>query len=126
MKARIFLAGFLAALAGPAQSQPAPEQPVEIVVEVDKPTQYQLDTFDVSKLAKDPGPTTAVPRTFQQRISIGDIVAVNGKPARGLWTTQILEVFHRVNPSPVRQSPISTPMGGYTVRGISWMPTVHG
>lgn len=56
MRTKILIAGILVAWDVAAQAQTAQEQPVEIVVEVDKPTQYQPGTFDVGKLARDPSP----------------------------------------------------------------------
>jgi uncharacterized protein (TIGR03437 family) len=54
---------------------------------------YTYDTFDIQKFASAPvlTPTPMLPnggRAFTFFVFIGDIVAVNGKPAKGLWTAR--------------------------------------
>jgi hypothetical protein len=54
---------------------------------------YHYDVFDHQKFATAPTqtPTTTPPgmgRAFDFFVFIGDIVAVNGKPAKGLWTAR--------------------------------------
>ncbi len=55
-------------------------------VEVENITTYIGDTGDYSKVASDPHQTNAVPKSFGALYGIGDIVAVNGRPAKGTWT----------------------------------------
>ncbi len=54
-------------------------------VEVENITTYIGDT-DYSKLASVPSQTTSQPKAFAPLWGIGDIVFVNGKPARGTWS----------------------------------------
>jgi hypothetical protein len=52
---------------------------------------YTYDVFDIQKFATAPGLTPLAMlggRAFQFFVFIGDIVAVNGKPAKGLWTAR--------------------------------------
>ena len=58
------------------------------------------DVFDISTFAQDPKMTAAVSQTFQHLLAVADIVTVNGKPARGLWISQIQSMPVRVNPQP--------------------------
>ncbi len=55
-------------------------------VEVENITTYIGDTSDYSKLATDPKLTSVQPKAFSNLYGIGDIVAVNGKPARGTFS----------------------------------------
>ncbi len=55
-------------------------------VEVQNITTYIGDTSDYSKLASVQSQTTAQPKAFAPLWGIGDIVFVNGKPARGTWS----------------------------------------
>jgi len=55
-------------------------------VEVENITTYLADTSDYSKIATVPNLTAAAPKSFVTLYGIGDIVAVNGKPARGTWS----------------------------------------
>jgi len=67
---------------GLAQSQPMP--PTILEIDVENSVRYQEDTSDLSKFATDPNLTTAIPpRNYFFRLNIGDIVAVNGQPAKG-------------------------------------------
>jgi hypothetical protein len=65
-------------------AQIAPTTILEI--EVENIVGYNSDVFDASKFATDPSPTTLQgggARNFALAIAVGDIVAVNGKPAKG-------------------------------------------
>ena len=56
-----------------------------LVIDVENQVLYRGDVSDVSKLATDPNITTASPpKNFEEAQAIGDIVAVNGRPARGM------------------------------------------
>ncbi len=55
-------------------------------IEFDNQVSYRLDVPELAKLASAPGLVSpVVDRGFIGFIGIGDVVAVNGKPARGLW-----------------------------------------
>ena len=94
---RIVLLAMLAATAVLAQ---APEEPVLLTIDVENAVIYRGTVFDASKLAKDPGPTTSVNQAFTYNYVIGDIVAVNGKPAKGLWTSANYAMPFRQAPQP--------------------------
>ena len=78
------------ALCAAAFSQPGLAQvtpPTILQIDVENFVEYQEDTSDLSKFTTDPSATTAVPpRNFTFRVGIGDIVAVNGLPAKGCAT----------------------------------------
>jgi len=58
-------------------------------IEVQSLVAYTVDGFDTSKFATDPNRTTSVaPRNFGFNILVGDIAAVNGRPARGTMVVQ--------------------------------------
>lgn len=83
--------------------------PVVLVVDVDNAVQYRSDTADPAKRGAEPGSTTAsAPRAFTDVLFIGDIVAVNGKPAKGLWTSR----QYLMNFSP-------TPAAGFAVADVT-------
>jgi uncharacterized protein (TIGR03437 family) len=55
-------------------------------IDIDNYVPYHYDVFDESKFAAVPDMTTVnFGRPFGQVVLIGDIVAVNGKPAKGVW-----------------------------------------
>ena len=91
---------FLAVLASPAILAQAPEDPVVLTIDVENTVLYRGNVFDASKLAKDPGLTTSVNAAFMNNIAVGDIVAVDGKPAKGLWTTVNYAMPYRRVPQP--------------------------
>lgn len=77
------------------------DQPVVLVVDHDNGVLYRGDVTDAAKLARDPGVTTPGPaRAFQYSLIISDIVAVNGKPAKGLQTCRGSMLMPRANPQP--------------------------
>src|SRR5207244_2218466 len=68
-----------------ARGQGTPATILEI--DVENFVQYVEDTTDLSKFATDPNVTTAIPpKNFNFFLQIGDIVAVNGQPAKGTLT----------------------------------------
>jgi hypothetical protein len=63
--------------------------PVTLTVDVDNAVQYRSDVADPARRGTDSGTTTAASaRAFTDVLFIGDIVAVNGNPARGVWTSR--------------------------------------
>ena len=59
---------------------------------------YTYDVFDFGKFATVPVGTPPPPgKAFSFFVFIGDIVAVNGKPAKGLWTARGTTVFFDPN-----------------------------
>jgi len=65
-------------------------------------TTYRRDVTDYSLLASQPGPTNlaTAPRTFGETILIGDIVSVNGRPAKGTQTSLITIMTMGPNAAP--------------------------
>ncbi|MBI3696596.1 MAG: hypothetical protein HY238_17365 [Acidobacteria bacterium] len=71
--------------------QVAPATILEI--DVENLVNYGEDTSDLSKFATDPNVTTpSPPRNFSFALLIGDIVAVNGQPAKGTLTRNLRQV----------------------------------
>lgn len=82
---------------GPAGPTIVP--PTVLTVDVEKIVIYVADvTFD--KFTTTPAVTEAQGRAFGANVGIGDIVAVNGKPARGTWFLRASTVLSTPNPSP--------------------------
>ncbi len=63
---------------------------------------YFNDVTEYSRLATDPNRTTVAvqARNFAQSIGIADIVSVNGKPAKGVFTERRTLLNHATNPTP--------------------------
>ena len=58
-----------------------PERTVQ--VDVTNYVLYNYDTFDTTQFGMNPSATNVPMKTYNSHISIGDIVAVGGKPAKG-------------------------------------------
>ncbi|HET8547019.1 MAG TPA: hypothetical protein VFL57_03405 [Bryobacteraceae bacterium] len=79
----------LAWSAGAQPSQGTAETPVVLEVDVENQVQYRSDIAEPARRGMDPNATTAGPaRAFTDVLFIGDIVAVNGRRARGTWTSR--------------------------------------
>lgn len=75
--------------------------PVVLDIEVENAVRYVADVADVSKFAQNTAVTpAATARAFTDTILIGDIVAINGSPAKGLWTSRQLTMNFGPNPAP--------------------------
>ena len=67
------------------------QTPPETILEIENENYiaYYGDVSDPAKLATAPSPTPAAPGfVFRQQLALGDIVAVNGKPVKGLLRRQ--------------------------------------
>lgn len=71
-------------LSGLAQTAP----PVILKIETDMGVRYVYDTADLSLFATVTAPVTQIRPTFSTQILLADIVAVNDKPAKGLFFTR--------------------------------------
>jgi uncharacterized protein (TIGR03437 family) len=93
-KARIIaMAGLLA-----VYCSPVPGQATILEIDVENFVEYQSDVADPSKLATDPISTISVqPRNFFVATVIGDIVAVNGRTAKGTVVARARST--RLNPA---------------------------
>jgi hypothetical protein len=82
-----------------AQTTPVSDQPVVITVETTDSVLYRGDTFDLTKIAKNPGMTTSVNQAFVGSVQIADVRTVNGQPAKGIWSYQVVMALpFRANP----------------------------
>ncbi len=57
--------------------------PTKLQVDVDNYVLYNYDTFDTTQFGTNPSSTSVPMKTYNYHISIGDIVAVGGTPAKG-------------------------------------------
>jgi len=58
-------------------------KPTTLQVDVNNFVLYNYDTFDTTQFGTNPAATNVMMKTYNYHISIGDIVAVNGTPAKG-------------------------------------------
>ncbi len=89
----------IALMSAGALSGQAPEAPVVITLEIENAVLYRDNTFDIARIAKVQTPTTSVNIAFRPGINIGDIVALNGKAARGTFSNTFVAMPYRANPA---------------------------
>ena len=102
---------FLRATIGLLASSVAAQQPFPVVltIDVDNAVLYRSDIADPARRGADASVTTpAAARAFTDILYIGDVVAVNGMPAKGLWTSR----QYMMNFSP-------TPAAGFAVADVN-------
>ena len=93
--AMLWATAFSNSLSG--QASPATVVEIDVVNAVN----YENDTGDYSKLATDSAPTVGVAsNNFFSFTGIGDIVAVNGKPAKGVFILRNTALNLRPTPAP--------------------------
>jgi hypothetical protein len=114
-------------------------------IDVENLVFYYLDVADPSKLATS---ASAVPRlagvqTFKQQVALADIVAVNGKPAKGVWVGRNMPLLFAVQSVPGQAiadlggfgpgewhmaflQPDGTPIGSLMFLGIGGMAAPPG
>ena len=81
------------------QGQVAPATILEI--DLENVVTYFNDVSDVSKLTTDPNITTTLGGiTFKEFLTMGDIVAVNGRPAKGIDVADARDAVLRIDPHP--------------------------
>jgi hypothetical protein len=78
-----------------AQSAPAILQ-----VDIENFVNYVEDTADITKYATLPVRTAVPPKNFYAAVQIGDIVAVNGQPAKGTYTVSNRRINLSTTPTP--------------------------
>lgn len=91
---------FWAILAAPLAMAQTSSEPVVLTIDVENYVAYRGDVLDPAKVARDPNPTTGTVAAFLQSIQVGDIVAVNGNPAKGLYQNSGVIMPFRANPAP--------------------------
>lgn len=75
--------------------------PTVLELDVENIVSYASDLFDASKFATDQNLTTAAPvRNFRFVMAVGDIVLVNGKPARGSLVARQQAIVLSPTPNP--------------------------
>ena len=93
---QLILFAFFATIA-PGQT----DNRVALVVDLENVVTYRSDVTDFARRGADSGPTTALAaRAFTDSLNVGDIVAVNGRPARGLWTSRVYAMNFSPTPTP--------------------------
>lgn len=97
---------FLAVYCSPARGQ-APA--TRLLVELQNVVEYQVDTYDLSKFGTNPNVTKggSTAGLGPLIVSVGDIVAVNGDPAKGTYISQA--ALAGVRPTPPPGQPIGDP-----------------
>src|SRR3989442_10533048 len=88
-----------AACSQPGLAQAPPATILEITTE--NTVAYNTDVFDVSKFATDPNVTTPIAaRNFRTLLRLGDILAVNGSPAKGTHVATVQTIELNTAPTP--------------------------
>lgn len=77
----------LAMLIASAVSAQTSDDPVALTIEVENHVLYRSTVFDLAQIGRQAGPTTGAPAPFVDGINIGDIVAINGTPVKGIWSS---------------------------------------
>src|SRR5438270_12002661 len=91
---------WLAALCQPSLAQQAVQASL-LQIEVRNVVRYNEDLSDLTKFASNPSATPpTLARNFYEVILIGDIVGVNGSPARGTYTSRLRYVNTMLEPNP--------------------------
>ena len=88
---KAFGAGLLALATWPWSAEAQTPGTTTLTIDIANYVPYTYDVFDTQKFATAPALTPLAPlggRAFQFFVFIGDIVAVNGKPVKGLWTAR--------------------------------------
>jgi hypothetical protein len=86
-------------LLGLAGCFPASAQAL-LTIDVENYVPYHNDMADPAVFASIPNTTEGTVRVFQRFVFIGDIVAVNGQPAKGIRTARATNVL--LSPTPLR------------------------
>jgi uncharacterized protein (TIGR03437 family) len=95
------------ALAGAAQSS-------LLTIEVDNYVPYWIDVQDPQTFGSNPGITPAKGGVFQRFVFMGDIVSINGQPAKGIWTATTVNVT--MSPTPQAKQAIADGVRGRIIQ----------
>jgi len=74
-------------------------QPTTLQVDVNNFVLYNYDTFDTAQFGMNPSATNVMMKTYNYHVSIADIVAVGGAPAKG--TLLCTHTMFLLNPTAV-------------------------
>jgi uncharacterized protein (TIGR03437 family) len=87
---KAFCAGLLALATCPLSAEAQTPGAAILRIDVANYVPYHYDAFDIQKFGTAPmlTPTPGTGKAFDFFVFIGDIVAVNGKPVKGLWTAR--------------------------------------
>src|SRR5262249_45689015 len=90
-------------LAAARNAMIAQEPPATLLqIDVENIVSYTTDVFDASKFATDLNATSlpAPPRNFAFAMAVGDVIAVNGKPAHGSLVVRQQSIALSPTPNP--------------------------
>ena len=102
-RTRVYLPRTLLGLALTAASLNAADQPLMSVltIQTENVVTYVGDITDPSKLALLGGPVSpSATRAFAESITVGDVVSINGRPAKGLWQSRSLSMGYSPTAGP--------------------------
>jgi uncharacterized protein (TIGR03437 family) len=86
-------------------------------IEIENYVPYHYEVFDPSRFATSPDLTVAQPAIpFGQLILLGDIVAVNGRPVKGVWALRATDLF--LTPTVGVQPPNQPPQGRQAIADV--------
>ena len=90
------------AMAGPMLLIGQTEPPTLITIDTDNYVIYREDPPNFARYGTNANPPAAatLPANFGSFVGIGDIVAVNGRPARGLFVHRAQQILTSSNPTP--------------------------
>src|SRR6266699_3939047 len=75
--------------------------PTILIIDVENVVEYRGDITDISKFATNPNITpSAATRNFTLIVGFGDIVAVNGQPAKSVYLTRPIGIGLTPTPAP--------------------------
>ncbi len=92
--------------------------PVSVLtIEIENYVPYHYEVFDPSRFATSTDLTAAQPAIpFGELIVIGDIVAVNGRPVKGVWVSRATDLF--LTPTVGVQPPNQPPQGRQAIGDV--------
>ena len=100
-RSRLSLLALMFGVLGSSRAAQAQTAPVILQVDIENFVNYVEDTTDITKYATLQNVTAAVnPKNFYAAVQIGDIVAVNGQPAKGTFTNSNRRINLTATPTP--------------------------
>jgi hypothetical protein len=102
---RMMIARTLSALAVSVYALAQVTAPVVLRIDYENGVRYVYDSVDIPAFATVPAPTNQLTPTFANYVILGDVVAVNGQPAKGLFLTR--QITLNLTPNPAAGQAIS-------------------